>query len=84
MTFTSVLGLIAAVLGMVTFLPQVLQCVKTRDTKSISLVTYFIILINSILWSAYGYLRGDFAIILVNIFIFANAGVIIAYKVKYG
>jgi len=74
----------AALLGMITFLPQVIHCLKTKDTKSLSLVTYIIILVNTVLWSTYGILRQDFAIVLVNDFIFVNEGIIVFMKLKYG
>ena len=83
MDFVTALGFFGAFLGMITFLPQVIQVVKTKRTEDISLVTFIIILINNLVWIVYGYFRRDLAIILINVFVFISSSIIVFYKVKF-
>lgn len=48
------IGFLAALLGTTSLLPQIIKIWKTRCTKSISLIMYIIICIDSILWITYG------------------------------
>lgn len=84
MNFVTLIGTTAAVLGIFTFLPQVIQCYKTKNTTSISYASYVIILINTILWSTYGYFRQDLPVVGVNVFIFFCSLAILIMKRKYG
>lgn len=49
-----ILGFIAALLGTVSLVPQVIKMWKTRSVQSISLLMYVIISIDSVLWLTYG------------------------------
>jgi MtN3 and saliva related transmembrane protein len=50
MDTTFVLGNIAAVLTSVSFLPQAIQVIKTKDTQSISLPMYLMFVVGVALW----------------------------------
>lgn len=49
-----ILGFIAAALGTVSLIPQVVKMYKTHSVQSISLLMYMIISIDSVLWLIYG------------------------------
>lgn len=49
-----ILGLIAASLGTISLIPQVIKILNSRSTHSISIIMYIIISIDSILWLCYG------------------------------
>ena len=60
------LGLAAAFLTTFGFVPQVIQMVKTKDTSSISLSMYVVLVTGVSLWLVYGILLQRPAIILAN------------------
>ena len=49
-----ILGWIANVIGIVSFVPQCWKVYKTNDTKSLSLMMYIFINISFVLWIIYG------------------------------
>lgn len=75
------LGYVAAFLTTVSFLPQVIKTVKTKDTSGISLNMYIFFVIGIILWFIYGLQLGAMPIILANLFTGIMASVILFYKV---
>lgn len=66
MTLTDIVGLAAALCTTVSFVPQALKVVRTKDTEALSLLMYSIFTLGVALWLAYGLVRGDIAIILAN------------------
>ena len=48
------IGLIAGVMGVLLYLPQILRAYKTKHTIDIAWGTYRFILVNDILWTLYG------------------------------
>ena len=60
------LGLAAAFLTTFGFVPQVIKMVKTKDTSSISLSMYVVLVTGVSLWLVYGILLQRPAIILAN------------------
>lgn len=48
------IGPIGALLTTISFIPQVLQVLKTKDVSGISLGMYIIFVLGVILWTAYG------------------------------
>jgi len=78
------LGLIAGTFVVIASLPQILQILKSKKTKDISLPMYVILNIGTFLWILYGFLTHQIAIIIPNV-IFQVLNVIILYlKVKHG
>jgi MtN3 and saliva related transmembrane protein len=82
MEFTLIIGNIAAVLTSISFLPQVIKIIKTKDTKSISLPMYILFVLGITLWLIYGILKNDFPIIMANIVTIIFASIILFYKIK--
>ena len=83
MTFTYVLGMVAACLTTYAFLPQAIIVIKTKNTKAISLVTYIVLNIGIILWFIYGLILGEIPIILANFVTFIFTLTILILKIKY-
>ncbi len=81
MDFTLIIGNIAAVLTSLSFLPQALMVIKTRNTESISLKMYAIFVVGVFLWLVYGILKNDLPIILANFVTLSLASVILYYKI---
>ena len=77
------IGYIAAILGIFSFLPQAYDIWKTKNTKSISLLTFSLIVVIALLWIIYGLLLFAAPILLVNIVVFFVALYIVTMKIKY-
>jgi MtN3 and saliva related transmembrane protein len=73
-------GSLAAALSMVTFLPQAIKVIRTRETGAISLPTYVIVVISTALWGVYGVLIGSLPVIAANVVNGSFGAVILALK----
>lgn len=60
-------GYLAATLTTISFVPQVLRTLRTRDTRAISLGMYALFSAGVALWLLYGLLIGAWPIILANV-----------------
>ncbi|MBM9589472.1 SemiSWEET transporter [Leptospira sp. 201903075] len=78
----NLIGYIAAFLTTVSFLPQVLRVVMTKQTRDISRNMYIMFFLGVLLWFVYGVLRSDFPIILANIVTIFFVSIILFYKLK--
>jgi MtN3 and saliva related transmembrane protein len=83
MDYIQSIGIVAAILTTISFLPQALKTIKTKDTNSISLTMYFLLFLGVSLWLIYGILIDDLPIILANGVTFILAGTILILKLKY-
>ena len=84
MNFTTIIGLLAATCTTVSFIPQVLQILKTRNTKGISLGMYIIFTLGLICWLTYGIFIGAWPIIIANATTLVLAVTILVFKIKHG
>lgn len=84
MDIVEIIGYIAACVGTIIFIPQAIQTVRTKDTRSLSLPTFILISLNNSLWLTYGILTMNKAIILSQVLVFPLGLVILGYKIKYG
>jgi len=84
MNMVTLIGFAAAIVGAVIFLPQVVQTVKSKDTKGLSLPTYILLTLSNSLWATYGILTSDYAIIFAQACLWPMGIIILGYKIKYG
>ena len=80
----NIIGFLAAGIGIIMFLPQAISVWRTKDTKSISFVSFLLFDLASLLWTIYGLLLGAAPIILVNSVLLVLNSFIVAMKIKYG
>ena len=80
----SILGFIAGTCTTVSFLPQVIKSIKTKDTKSISLIMYSTLVSGIFLWLIYGFLILDYPVIMANGITFVLALIVLFLKIKHG
>ncbi|MEI8207828.1 MAG: SemiSWEET transporter [Methylococcales bacterium] len=80
-SMTEAIGYVAATLTTVSFLPQAILTIKTRDTSSLSLSMYSIFTLGVLCWLIYGLYIADTAIIAANAITSVLAGIILAYKI---
>lgn len=77
-----IVGYVAGILTTISFLPQAIKIIKTRDTSGISLLMYFLLTIGVVLWAIYGILLGKLEIIVPNLITLIFSGIILYIKVK--
>jgi len=76
-------GYLAALLTTLSFAPQAFKIWKTKSAKDISLATFLMFLIGTILWLTYGIMMNSLPIILANLFTMILAIIILYFKIKY-
>ena len=80
----TILGLFAAFFTTVSFLPQAIKTIRTKDTSAISLFMYILFTIGTLLWLAYGFITDNLPIKLANIITTLLAAIILYYKITEG
>lgn len=65
--FWSVIGTSAAVLTMLSFIPQIIKALKTKSVKDVSTVTLLQFSLGALLWIIYGIHLENAIIIMANI-----------------
>ena len=75
------IGYIAAFLATISFLPQVILTIRTRDTHSLSLTMYMVFVSGTICWLVHGVVLGSIPIIIVNLITVFLSGVVLTLKV---
>jgi len=83
MNWIFTIGLIAAVVSTVAFIPQVRKSWLTRKTQDISLGSYILVVSGVLLWLIYGFLVKDFPLILANGITLIFTGWILILKIIY-
>jgi MtN3 and saliva related transmembrane protein len=82
MNFTpEMIGYLAATLTTVSFLPQAILTIKTKETESLSLSMYSIFTLGVLFWLIYGIYRSDHAIIFANAITLLLAASILSFKI---
>jgi len=76
-------GYTAAVIGIAMFVPQAVQMWRTKETKAVSLMTFLLTNIASLLWLTYGFLTNAKPVILVNSVAALLSFSIIYMKLRY-
>lgn len=83
MEYITVLGLAAATCTTISFLPQALKTIQTKDTKDISFAMYLLFTIGTLLWLLFGIFTTNLPITIANSITLIFASIILFYKIKY-
>ena len=78
------IGLAAAVLTTICWLPQAIRVIRYKDTRAISLTTNLTFGLGLIFWLVYGVALGDWPLIGANAVSIVFTSVIIAMKLRHG
>ena len=78
------IGYIGATLTTLSFLPQAVMTIRTRETRGISLGMYAVFTVGVACWLAYGIVLGSWPMILSNIVTLGLSSTILALKLRYG
>ena len=77
-----IIGIIAAFLTTIAFIPQVNKVVKSNRTDGLSKTTFSIFTIGVFLWLIYGFLKNSFSMIIGNGITLILALIILSYLIK--
>jgi MtN3 and saliva related transmembrane protein len=80
--WTLIVGYAAATLTTVSFVPQVLQALRTKDLSSVSLSMYAIFCVGIALWLVYGIMALAWPVIIANVLTLGLAGIVLWLKIK--
>ncbi len=84
MDITTIVGLLAATCTTVSFVPQVVQILKTKNTQGISLGMYVLFTFGIACWLVYGFYLNELPIIIANSITLILAATILIFKIKHG
>lgn len=84
MLLTDLVGYFAAVLTTISFVPQVLHTLRTRDVRGISLSMYSVFTVGVACWLVYGVILGAWPIVIANLITLILASTILFMKLRYG
>jgi MtN3 and saliva related transmembrane protein len=76
------IGFTAAALTTVSFVPQVLRTLRTRDTRAISLWMYVLFSAGVALWGLYGLLIGSWPVIAGNLITLVLSSIVLWHKIS--
>lgn len=79
----TVIGLLAATLTTVAYVPQVLRAWRTRSTHDISLPMFMLMSAGIALWLAYGVLINDLPLIAANLVTLILVLSVLYFKLRY-
>ena len=79
-----IIGFIAAACTTLSFLPQAIKTLKTKDTSGISLPMYVLFTFGVLLWLIYGIMVPDYPLIVANSVALGLTGCILVLKLKHG
>ena len=78
------IGYMAATLTTLSFVPQAVKTIRSRDTRGISLGMYVVFTIGIVAWFVYGLVLGSWPMILANAVTFLLAATILVLKLRHG
>ncbi len=78
-----IIGHTGALISSLTFIPQVYQIWKTKQVNDLNIYMILIVFVSTLIWVAYGLLKGIWPVILCNAFICLLSVVMLFFKLKY-
>lgn len=79
--YVELIGLLAATLTTVSFIPQVYKVWKHKNAQSLSLTMYLLMFTGVLLWEVYGILIQSLAVIVANIITALLLLIILYFKI---
>ena len=80
---TTIIGTLAAMCSMASFLPQVIKIYKDKDASSVSLRMYIVTVMGFALWVAYGVALKSWPLVASNTVCVLLSGAIFVLKLRY-
>ncbi len=82
--WVDVIGIVAGICTTISVVPQLRKAWKTRQVKDVSLRMFIVLLTGVIMWTIYGFLKNDLAIILANGVSVALNALLLYLLLRYG
>jgi len=83
MNLTGIFGYLAAFGTTISFLPQAIKTIQTKNTSGISLPMYTLFTIGTLFWLIYGIMSGSLQVAIANAITLLFASIILIYKIRY-
>jgi MtN3 and saliva related transmembrane protein len=83
MNYIEIIGFAAAFCTTISFLPQAVKTIRTKNTEGISLSMYVVFTTGTFLWLLYGLMAPSIPVAAANAVTFLFAGIILIYKLRY-
>ncbi|MFT6331777.1 MAG: MtN3 and saliva related transmembrane protein [Lentimonas sp.] len=77
-----IFNVLGACLTTLSFIPQAIKTIKTRETSGISLLMYFMFVLGVLFWGIFGALIHNWPMIIANGITFLLAGTVLFIKVS--
>lgn len=77
------IGTLAAIMSIIGFLPQAIKTIRTRKTRDLSLASWSVLFVGSILWLIYGFNKSLLPVILVNSVLAVSSTIIIFIRLRF-
>ncbi len=81
---TNAVGTAAAVCSVLSFAPQIVKIVRTREVEGVSIRTYLITVTGFALWIAYGVRLAAWPVTIANSLALLMSGAVLALRWRYG
>ncbi|WP_182590807.1 SemiSWEET transporter [Agrobacterium sp. RC10-4-1] len=75
-------GYLASICSVSSFIPQVWKVMRSGDTEAISVRMYMLTVTGFALWTTFGLLRGEWPIIVTNSLCFCLSGIVLVQKLR--
>ena len=79
----NIIASIAACLSAISYLPQAIKTIKTKDTGAISFWMYLLSFIGVGFWIVFGFMIGNYPVIIKNIVVMILSALILCIKTKH-
>lgn len=79
-----IIGLAAAVLTTMCWLPQTWRILRTRDTNAISLPAQAMLVAGVVLWLTYGIMTGSLSVVAANSIGLILTSAVLVLKIRHG
>lgn len=79
----AIIGYCAAFGTTISFLPQAIKTIQTKDTSGISLPMYALFTTGTLLWLIYGVTANSLPVAIANAITLIFANIILVYKIRY-
>ncbi len=79
---TDLIGFAAAILTTISFVPQALMIIRTRNTSGISLTMYAMFTVGVACWLVYGLIKRDIPMTAANAVTLTLAAIILFFKAR--
>jgi MtN3 and saliva related transmembrane protein len=83
MNYITIIGLIAAFSTTISFVPQAIMTIRTKNTASISTSMYSLFTFGTLMWFIYGIFSKNIPVVLANGVTLILASIILFYKLKF-